>query len=114
MEPSGEYVSRAGETTIKIDADQIVKVYYPNNELNDPIFEGRFTNFDELKGTEFHNFANPIKVESKNEEQADLMFHIAEDCSLMKGGPNFRDVGKKIEIDDALFWNTNQQHLKSD
>jgi len=114
MKPFGEYVSQAGKTTIKINIDQTVKIYFPNNELDEPIFEGRFTNFDELKGTEFHNFANPIDVESKNKKQAGLMFHIAEDCSLMKGGPNFRDVGEKIKIDDALFWNTNQKYEKSD
>ena len=104
MEPFGEYVSRNGGTTIIIGIDQSVKVFFPNSELGIPIFEGAFTNFDELKGTEFHNFANPVYVSSNNKEQADLMFHISDDCHLMKGGPRIRANGLRIEVDDSLFW----------
>jgi len=47
-------------------------------------YQGTFSNFDELKGTEFHNFENTVFVRPRDLKHSYIAFHISEDCKLIK------------------------------
>ena len=80
MEPYGEYRPKEGETKFIIDEQQIVKLYNSSGL----VYEGSFTNFDEVKGTEYHNYENAIFIKPNNSEQSYVAFHISDDCKLIK------------------------------
>jgi len=103
IEPFGTYVSKPGKTTLRIEADQTVQLFFPNTDLTEPSFEGKFKNFDELKGTIFHNYENAIIVEQDDQESSYMQLHISEDCKIIKGGPIHRGNGPFIKTDGRLF-----------
>ena len=104
MEPFGEYIPKDGVTRIIISDDQTVKLYNGENL----IYVGKFDNFDDLKGTEYHNYENAIFVKPKNTDQSYIAFHISDNCKSMKAFVHRmyleRFGGESPKLDAKIYW----------
>ena len=69
---------------IEINMNQILKIKKGDGEKSKIIYQGRFTNFDEMVGTEYLNFENAIDIEPFDKKKSHICLHINDDCSGMK------------------------------
>lgn len=109
--PFGEYSPKNGTTVLRINDDQTVKISRELNGKLVTVYSGKFTDFDEMKGTIYLNHANPIDVAPDNNEQSHICLHVAEDCSLIKAGVCIRSLelfgGKPPKLGSNLFFRKN-------
>ena len=106
--PFGTYSPKEGTTSITINIDQSLDIKKITSNESTVIYSGRFTNFDEMIGTEYLNYVNAIDVKPLNEEQSHICLHIAGNCSHMKVGVCRRTLelfgGKPPTLDARIYW----------
>lgn len=95
---------KEGETRFVIEESQIVNMYR-NDQL---IYEGKFSNFDEIKGTEFHSYENVVLAKPINPKHSYIAFHISHDCKMFKAFAHFYYLekfgGTPPKFDATVYW----------
>lgn len=107
-DPFGTFASKSRETVLEINANQSLTITAESAENSGLIYEGKIYNLDEMIGTEYLNFENPLMVQPSDPEQSHICLHVADDCGFIKLGVCRKLLeqygGTPPELNANLFW----------